>query len=591
MKRTSAFLAGLLLVASVAVAQTVPGAPWSQPEVANFELPLQNNVRSRPSVKLETDRYVYGSAQGLDPFPQEVNLSINSHNFNGPVTLYFYWHNRANGNSLYFNLPAGGFVNQEVDLFGTADRPVSVLVPDLDELQLIGPNGVFGELPAEIPTSVGRYQFVFEIRNGFNGEEAAAPGTQVLARNNSMYNQVSGVVPVSGNIGAGTTWTSNNLYILATPVNVQAGATLNIEPGTVIFGSTAGEGTLVIRTGATINANGNEMDPIVFSSEQPVGQRAPGDWGGLVINGTAPTNQQNPEGEGNSGPYGGNNPNDSSGVLRYVRVEFAGIRFSDQNELNGIAFQGVGAGTQVDHIQVLFNQDDGVEFFGGTVNAKFVLVVGALDDSLDWTFGWTGKLQHFVAIQRGGEANNGIEADNFEDNPDLTPRSAPQIANATFIGQGGACNNLGQGCAETGAGLLLRRGTAGFFRNFIVQGFGDVDVDVDEAETEALLGQELTLDNSFFFNNGLVDGGGDDNRPAVLTWLQQTQTNNTFANPGLTFPFDDVMPNVELLPGVPARSAGANLPNDGFFDQVGYVGGVNPGNSWLHEAWVNITDN
>lgn len=587
MKRTSAFLAGLLLVASVAVAQTVPSAPWTQPEVANFELPLQNNVNPRPAIKLETDRYVYGSGQGLDPFPQAVNLSVDPRGFNGPVTLYFYWHNRANGNSLYFNLPSGGFVNQEVDLFGSTDRPFNVLVPDLDELQLIGPNGVFGQLPAEIPTSVGRYQFVFEIRNG--GEDA---GTRVLARNNSMYNQVSGVVPVSGNIGANQTWTSNNLYILATPVNVQPGATLTIEPGTVIFGSSAQQGTLIVRTGARIQAAGNEMDPIIFTSERPVGQRAPGDWGGLVINGAAPTNQQNPEGEGNSGVYGGNNPNDSSGRLSYVRVEFAGIRFDDQNELNGIALQGVGAGTQLDHLQVLFNQDDGVEFFGGTAQAKFVLVVGAQDDSLDWTFGWTGKLQHFVAIQLGGEANRGIEADNFEDNPDLTPRSNPQIANATFIGQGQTCQQLGQACSETGQGLLFRRGTGGFFRNFIVVGFGNEDVDVDEAETEALLGGGLSLDNSYFFNNGIVDGSGDDNRPAVLNWLQQVEGNNVFGNPNLVDPFNNVQPNVELLRGVPARRAGANdLPNDNFFDQVNYVGGVDPGNSWLFEAWVNITDN
>ena len=146
-------------------------------------------------------------------------------------------------------------------------------------------------------------------------------------------------------------------------------------------------------------ADGTPDAPIIMSSDAAIGSRARGQWGGLIINGSAPTNQGVTFGEGDTGAFGGNNPSDSSGTLRYVRLEFAGIEFSPDNELNGIAFQGVGSGTIVDHVQVHMNQDDGIEMFGGTVNLKYVLVTGARDDSFDWTDGWTGKGQFWVAQQ------------------------------------------------------------------------------------------------------------------------------------------------------------------------------------------------
>ena len=185
-----------------------------------------------------------------------------------------------------------------------------------------------------------------------------------------------------------------------------------------------------------MNAIGTRDAPIVFTSDQPVGSRARGDWGGLIINGRAPVNIEGGEGvgEADTGVYGGNNPNDNSGSLRYVRVEFAGVEFSPDNELNGIAFQGVGRGGSYEFIQVHMNRDDALEWFGGTADIKYAVASNAADDSFDWTFGWSGRAQFIAIHQRGDDADNGIEADNNEFNNNLLPRSNPQIYNITLCG-------------------------------------------------------------------------------------------------------------------------------------------------------------
>ena len=156
-------------------------------------------------------------------------------------------------------------------------------------------------------------------------------------------------VNVQSNITSDTTWTADNVYVLLAPIFVETGATLTIEPGTTILGEKAGLGTLIVARGGRLIAEGTREAPIVFSSAQPIGTRATQDWGGLIINGAAPINVPGGEafGEGDTGAYGGTNPDDSSGSIRYVRVEYAGIEFSPDNELNGIAFQGVGRGTDV----------------------------------------------------------------------------------------------------------------------------------------------------------------------------------------------------------------------------------------------------
>ena len=167
--------------------------------------------------------------------------------------------------------------------------------------------------------------------------------------------------------------------------------------------------------------------------------------GGVVINGYAPINDCpegvsggtadcTKEGEANSGLFGGDNANDNSGVLRYVSVRFAGSNVDPENQRNGIAFQGVGDATTVEYVQVHNNRDDGVEFFGGTVDAKYIVLTGNADDSLDWTDGWTGRIQ-YLYIEQTDSADNAIEADNREGDEGAMPRSNPSIANMTVLGK------------------------------------------------------------------------------------------------------------------------------------------------------------
>jgi hypothetical protein len=344
----------------------------------------------------------------------------------------------------------------------------------------------------------------------------------------------------------------------------------------VVLGSQAGQGTLIVLPTGQIQANGNAMQPIIFTSELEVGNRGPGDWGGLVMSGNAPVNGGTREGEGDSGQFGGNDPSFNCGSLRYVRVEYAGIRFSEQNELNGIALQGCGTQTVVDHVQVHFNQDDGIEFFGGTVNVKYVAVTYNEDDSFDWTFGWTGKAQFVVALQGGGEADHGIEADNDENNNDLMPRSNPTIYNATFFGPRGLPTQA------SAPGWLLRRGTAATIRNAIVQNFNGIDFNVDGATSQSFVGNMLTVGNSFFFNNG--------GPPNVD--LNAIGNNNRTVDPRLANP-RGLTPDFSPRPGSPARGAGSFQapPNDGFFEGVNFAGGVDPNNPWIWEGWLTFSDN
>ncbi|UOQ53503.1 T9SS type A sorting domain-containing protein [Hymenobacter cellulosivorans] len=243
-------------------------------------------------------------------------------------------------------------------------------------------------------------------------------------------------------ITTNTTWTRSNIYLLNGIVYVNSGVTLTIEPGTIIKGSFANQGALVIRRGGKINAAGTATQPIVFTSEKPAGQRQPGDWGGVIICGNAPTNKAgDPQIEGGTlANYGGNDPNDNSGVLQYVRIEYPGIPFLPGNEINGLTLGGVGAGTTIDHIQVTASGDDSFEWFGGSVNAKYLIALAGTDDDFDTDNGFSGRVQFGVAVRdqsRGDFANNGVsngfESDNDSDNSARTPQTSAVFSNMTIL--------------------------------------------------------------------------------------------------------------------------------------------------------------
>lgn len=396
------------------------------------------------------------------------------------------------------------------------------------------------------------------------------------------------VVILEGDISQDTTLTADKVYVLDGVVFVRKPATLTIEPGTMIFGQPGS--VLVIDTGAKIMAEGTPENPIVFTSAQDPGFRSPTDWGGVWINGLSHVNTPGgiETGEaGITGVYGGGaspDLNDSSGVLRYVRIEFAGFPVAPNREINSLTLAGVGAGTVVDHVHCNRGADDGLEFFGGTVNVKYILITGAGDDGFDWQLGYTGKAQ-FVVVQQDGEvdveADKGIEADNNENNSLFEPVSHPTLYNFTLIGD----PRPGLG-SKRGPGIDLRRGTAGDIRNFIVMGYPSAGLEI-EGEVSRFRAQngELTVDNSIFWDNNPVVADDD-----TLGLLGE---HILVVNPLLVDPFNLDNPDFSPAAGSPARNAGlvAQPPDDGFFEPVNFIGGVDPENNWTSADWIRINRN
>lgn len=339
---------------------------------------------------------------------------------------------------------------------------------------------------------------------------------------------------------------------------------LTVEAGVTVFADPASSelSMLVVRRNAKIMADGTSDAPIVFTPAADEGTRRRGMWGGLIISGNAPINTGfEADGEGNSGLYGGDDPDDDSGVLRYVRVEFAGYPITPENELNGIAFQGVGRGTTLEYIQVHMNADDGVEFFGGTANARYLVLTGIGDDSLDWTDGWQGKVQFMVVEKYDDVADRGIEADNNSDNNDATPRSHAKVSNATLIGS-----------ADSTQGVLLRRGTTANLYNFVITGF-DACLDLDDQATFESgwddgaddFNGDLTIVNSIIHDCNETFQEDDDNTPfSVQEWFEAGDGNEV-ADPML----DGWAPEA----GSPAMRASVQ-PGDSFFEQVDFIGAI-----------------
>ncbi|MCF8359843.1 MAG: hypothetical protein K9H26_13860 [Prolixibacteraceae bacterium] len=272
-----------------------------------------------------------------------------------------------------------------------------------------------------------------------------------------------------GNITEDVTW-SGEVDLVGT-VHVIAPAVLTIEPGTKITADASDLTYLLVEQGAKIMAEGTESDPIVFTASDA----SSGAWGGLHICGKAPINSGDTGlSEIGDAIYGGTDAADNSGVLKYVTVEYSGTALDSEHEANGISFYGVGSGTEVDNIEIYIGADDGIEFFGGTVCISHVKVVGAEDDSFDWTEGWSGKGQYLIAVQLQENAGDrGFEGDNLGSNNTAEPYANPAFSQVTLIGDG----------LDGGYGMKLREGTKGKIYNFIVTGFDKRSIHVEHDQT------------------------------------------------------------------------------------------------------------
>lgn len=283
---------------------------------------------------------------------------------------------------------------------------------------------------------------------------------------------------VSGEISQNTLWEAKDTIILDGYVYVKSGATLTIEPGTIIKGLSDSKACLIVERGAKIIANGTAQKPIVFTSDKPAGERKPGDWAGIIICGKAPINQTGGEAEiegGTGAVYGGNDPNDNSGILRYVRIEFAGYEVTNGNEINGLTLAGVGRGTTIEYVQVSFGRDDSFEWFGGTVNAKYLISYRGGDDDFDTDNGFSGNVQ-FALILRGPEeadksdASNGFESDNDASGSSNSPLTSAKFSNITILGPY-ATKTQANVNPNHKYGLRLRRNTRLNLYNSIIAGF------------------------------------------------------------------------------------------------------------------------
>ena len=236
------------------------------------------------------------------------------------------------------------------------------------------------------------------------------------------------------------TLTKDKKYLIKGQVFVRTGVVLTIQPGTVVFGDKATKGTLVIDRGGKLLAEGTAAEPIIFTSALPAGTRDRGDWGGLVILGKAPVNQPDPAIEGITPAviFGGTDNADNSGVLKYVRVEFAGIELTPNNETNSITLGGVGSGTKMDYTQVSFGGDDGFEWFGGSMNSKNLVAFAMWDDCFDVDYGFIGKVQFAVSVGYGSYADqsgsNIFETDNGPNDNVTTLVTTGVFSNVTGIG-------------------------------------------------------------------------------------------------------------------------------------------------------------
>ncbi|MBD1387749.1 hypothetical protein IDJ75_20875 [Mucilaginibacter rigui] len=428
-------------------------------------------------------------------------------------------------------------------------------------------------------------------------------------------------VEITGDIATNTTWTADKIYTLKGFVYVTNGATLTIEPGTIIKGDKASKGTLTITRGAKIMAVGTADKPIVFTSSFAAGTRAPGDWGGLILLGKAPSNnggnaaiEGGLDAKGDPAKYiqyGGADANDNSGTLKYVRVEYAGIPFSPDNEINGITFGGVGAGTTIDYVQVFRSGDDGFEWFGGTVNCKHLLAIGNVDDDFDTDNGFSGKIQFGIAQRYNTVADvsgsNGFESDNDKDGSNNAPKTSAIFTNMTMLGPQTSATTANVNANHQHAAQIRRNSSISIFNSVIAGYVEGIYIDDSKVATAGATSTNFTS-GSLVIKNNLIYGSNKkgnevkgDNATQKALFEAKLRADNTFdatlyADALITDPFK--FASEFANPGTPIftpkagslAASGAlftdNKLKDPFFEVVTFRGAV--GTTDWTTGWTNF---
>lgn len=426
-------------------------------------------------------------------------------------------------------------------------------------------------------------------------------------------------VVVTSNITANATWTKSNVYILDTKIYVTSGATLTIEAGTVVKGRAKANPVdataLVIARGGKINAQGTASSPIIFTAESDLltgnlTQSDRGLWGGVVILGRARINttsgQGNVEGIPTTEPlgtYGGTDDDDNSGILRYAQIKHSGAIVAANVELNGLTMGAVGRGTTIEYIDVYAGNDDGYEWFGGTVNTKYLISSFNDDDNFDWDESFRGKGQFWFAIGASDKGNQAMEMDGGTTPEDGTPYAIPELYNLTLIGSGSSSSNTNSN------GLIFRDNTGGKVYNTIIHDYRNyaVRIETESAQSQdsakRLAAGDLAIANSIFGTFGAgtgntqlflapnaTSGGAAPSTNYTVEHITGTaQSNRVNTDPMLTGISRSRNKALDPRPatGSPALSGAKTPPSDGFFAQTDYVGAFKTSN-WA-KGWSAIS--
>ena len=387
-------------------------------------------------------------------------------------------------------------------------------------------------------------------------------------------------------------------YTLKGYVFVTERASLRFAAGSVIVSDTVQKGALIIERNARLFAEGTATEPIIFTSGKAPGNRTPGDWGGIVLLGNAPTNRSTEpiiEGGINS-KYGGTIVADNSGSLKFVRIEFAGIAADPNSEINGLTCGGVGSGTTLENIQVSYGNDDAYEFFGGTVNPKNLIAFATADDDFDFDFGFVGRLQFGISLRDplfvdGGDAGNGIECDNDGTGTVATPRTRPVMSNFTFVGPNGATGTA----ANHNFNTRFRRSTLFVLRNSILMGYQKGGFQFESDSTA-----QGYIDGRSSFRHNLVHAVVEPYKVANTTLITAAQvkakaesvdsskTYTAATDIMLENPFNLTAPNFAPKAGSPATAPNAaSFVGLAGFTSVTYAGAIGT-NNWAH-GWTSFT--
>ena len=459
--------------------------------------------------------------------------------------------------------------------------------------------------------------------------------------NNLLFNEDGSENPNGTVIGNGDrdfVFTGNQTlkkgtYLLKGWVYIGNGAQLTIEPGTVIKGDKTTMASLIVEKGGKLIAQGTATEPIVFTSNSPKGQRKPGDWGGVIICGQARNNQQS-DMQIEGGPrshHGGNNDADNSGVLSYVRIEFAGYPFQPDQEINGLTLGSVGSGTKIDHVQVSFSNDDSYEWFGGTVDCKYLVAYRGWDDDFDTDNGFSGNVQFCLSVRDPRIADtsksNGFESDNCSDGTAIEPYTTCTFSNVTFVGPCGRDGfentandyinggdyfpNIGSALGQFQSAMQVRRGSRLNCYNSVAVGFPiGIIIDGQRGNTvEMAKNGTVKIQNVWFADmdilgsdfNGVYDDVLydavndeviDENQVSYSHTYFLSQPGNKMIEDAASLMLGDpgnVGANVMPQAGSPLLTAASFEGVDGM-DNVSYIGAFAADDNWM-EGWTNFDPN